>query len=251
MNSSAFKSGMNIYVSSKTNKQSWDKFFNKFPENQRSKLTNIPNKQRWLQMWLINQLKKNNPLANYKNLSHAVVRFLANLHINALKNKYPKFVRFVELLKKSAPHASPELNVTNIKYNKLGRRIWVSLHVKGKPETYLELSPKNQNTIGFNYGITARGNRGKGWGTTIRRIAANAARQANMRVVQLPKNLEALVSGQGTLPPSAGIMRKLGAVSFKNNYGRVWFEIPVHTTPEVTARRLKNVENYIFPSLKQ
>lgn len=250
MNSNAFNDGLNIYATKKSNMDSWTKFLAHFPKNQRQKFMNKEPHEA-LKAWLISDMQKNNSSANKTNLNAAAGRLRLKWKIDSLKKSNPKFVKFIELLKIYAPRATPELNVSNIKYNRVDKKLWISLHVKGKPDTYIQLAPKNKNTIGFNYGETNENNRGKGWGTTIRTVASNTAHRAGMRVVQLPKNLEQLVYGQGTLPPSAGIMKKLGGVSFKNNKGLVWFEVPAHATRSVTARRLKNNTNYVFPSLKQ
>lgn len=251
MNSNAFKDGLNIYATKKSNMDSWTKFLSYLPKNQRANFLTNKDPHDALKSWLISEMQKKNSSANKTNLNAAAGRLRLKLKIESLKKMYPKFVKFIELLKMYAPRATPQLNVGNITYNRFDNKIWISLHVKGKPDTYLQLAPKNKNTIGFNYGETNENNRGKGWGTTIRTVASNTAHRAGMRVVQLPKNLENLVAGQGTLPPSAGIMRKLGGVTFKNNKGLLWFEVPAHATRSVSARKLKNNATYAFPTLKQ
>jgi hypothetical protein len=61
------------------------------------------------------------------------------------------------------------------------------------------------------YGTTAEANRGKGLGTTLRKIGRNASHILAVPLYQVSQNLESLNPG-GT-PISGKIMKKLGAVS--------------------------------------
>lgn len=83
--------------------------------------------------------------------------------------------------------------------------------------TYVNVRPVNNKTVYLNYGHTAESKRRQKYGTNLRRLVMNAAKNAGMKLYQISLNVEGMLP-PGSEPVSAIIMTRLGAkpVLFKN-----------------------------------
>ena len=106
-----------------------------------------------------------------------------------------------------------KLNGTNAKVKNLLNNNYNS--IINNVGTYIALTPvkNNSNAVYLYYGHTNPFKRTKGYGTTLRKFAMNAAKNSNMKLYQVAMNVESLVpvSNVNRTPYSGRIMKKLKA----------------------------------------
>jgi len=83
--------------------------------------------------------------------------------------------------------------------------------------TYVNVRPVNSKSVYLEYGHTTESKRRQKYGTNLRRLVMNAAKNAGMKLYQVSLNVEGILP-HGATPISALIMNRLGAkpVSFRN-----------------------------------
>jgi hypothetical protein len=83
--------------------------------------------------------------------------------------------------------------------------------------TYVNVRPVNTKTVYLEYGHTAESKRRKKYGTNLRKLVMNAAKNSGMKLYQVSMNVEGMLP-LGSMPISATIMSRLGAkpASFMN-----------------------------------
>jgi hypothetical protein len=144
---------------------------------------------------------------------------------------YPEFAKFVRILRYLKP---ANMNVKG-PFLIFGNHPVVIISRKGNKDTYLQLSPKigKRYLVKFTEGHTSLNAREKGWGTRIRRLAANATLRAGMTVEQYAVNLEQQVENN-TIPISGKIMHGLGATTV--NGSRFLIKRTTRTSTRAHAR---------------
>lgn len=83
--------------------------------------------------------------------------------------------------------------------------------------TYVNVRPVNTKTVYLEYGHTAESKRRQKYGTNLRKLVMNAAKNSGMKLYQVSMNVEGMLP-LGSMPISATIMSRLGAkpASFMN-----------------------------------
>ena len=76
--------------------------------------------------------------------------------------------------------------------------------------TYVNVRPVNNKTVYLEYGHTTESKRRQKYGTNLRRLVMNAAKNAGMKLYQVSLNVEGILP-TGATPISAIIMNRLGA----------------------------------------
>jgi hypothetical protein len=76
--------------------------------------------------------------------------------------------------------------------------------------TYVNVRPVNTETVYLEYGHTTESKRRQKYGTNLRKLVMNAAKNSGMKLYQVSMNVEGLLP-HGSMPISATIMSRLGA----------------------------------------